>query len=68
MVGLVGGISTGGGHVRITTGGILTVKGKINTQPGKGGDIRIEGNGGHYLRLEAKRELGAGNITFVVPG
>jgi hypothetical protein len=61
------GISTHGGNVKITTGGILTVEGKVSTGPGSGGgELTIIGNPNNVL-LEAKIEVGKGTVTFVVP-
>jgi hypothetical protein len=54
--------------VRITTGGILTVKGKVSTKPGSGGgEATIIGNPSN-VRREAAIEVGRGTVTFVVPG
>jgi hypothetical protein len=61
------GISTGGGNVRITTGGILTVKGKINTGGTAAGKPEIIGNPSN-VHQEAVIEFGTGTVTFVVPG
>jgi hypothetical protein len=61
------GISTVGGNVRSTAGGIRTVKAKINTESGDGGVLAIEGDK-RNVHLGAETELGKGNVTFIVPG
>jgi hypothetical protein len=65
-------IETNGGNVKITTGGILTVEGKVSTKQGgqgAGGKYEVFGKKSN-VRLAAHGliDLGKGNITFVVPG
>jgi hypothetical protein len=65
-------IKTNSGNVKITTGGILTVEGKVSTKQddqGAGGKYEVIGMASNvHLAAPGLIDLGKGNITFVVPG